>query len=467
MYNPAQIERGRMKRAILLVDDDRDALASLARALGTTGLDADIFAASDAPSAIKLQAKHSPAVAVIDLSLNDIEGVESGFKLLRALISADIALRVVVLTGHSAVEFGVRAISLGAANFLEKPADIKHLSALLADGFKQSELRRAYAAALKSEGDLLQRVIIGTSAASQALRESVRYAASNNLAVFINGETGTGKGLCASCIHQASARARGRFVRYQPSYMTADLINSDLFGHTKGAFTGATDNKVGLLSEAQGGTLFLDEIDELPQESQVLLLGLLQDRKYRKVGSVKEESSDFRLISASNRNLEECLESGKIRRDLFHRFARHTITIPPLRERREDIELLANTYLTALRVEDGYSVLGFDSAVIWRLRGYDWPGNVRELEGVVESAVARAQFEGHSTVRESHVTLGLQSSSRESSNEQESFFERVESFKMKLVKEALVKSDGNQVMAAAALGIDRGTVRKILSRVKP
>jgi two-component system response regulator AtoC len=452
-----------MKRNLLLVDDDNEALSSLAKALLPQGLDADIYVATTADEAIGLQKKYSPSVAVIDLSLNNKEGVESGFNLLRALLQNDVAMRVVVLTGHSSTEFGVRAITMGAANFLEKPADIKHLAALLQDGYKQAELRRAYVAATSGDTDILERMVIGHSEAIKKVRESIRYAASNNLSVFINGETGTGKGLCANAIHQLSARRSGKFVRFQPSYMNSDLINGDLFGHIKGAFTGATDNKPGLVAEANGGSLFLDEIDELPPESQVMLLGLLQDRKFRKVGSVKEESSDFRLIAASNRNIEECLASGRLRRDLFHRFARYTITLPPLRDRQSDIEAIAEAYLAALRSRDGYSVLGFDPGALWALRNREWLGNVRELEGVVESAVARAQFEGESCVKESHLSLAAPPSGETPGN---SFYDKVETYKFRLVQEALVKSDGNQVMAAASLGIDRGTVKKIISKTR-
>ncbi len=455
-----------MKRSLLLVDDDTEALASLAKALTPMGLDTDIYLAATADAALEHQKKYSPSVAVIDLSLNDREGVESGFILLRSLLQNDSAMRVLVLTGHSSVEFGVRAISMGAANFLEKPANIKHLGALLQDGFKQAELRMAFNAATSDKDDLLNRLVVGKSEAAQTIRDSIRYAASNNLSVFINGETGTGKGLCASVIHQVSARRNARFVRYQPSYMNSDLVNSDLFGHIKGAFTGANENKTGLVSEANGGTLFLDEIDELPSESQVTLLGLLQDRRFRKVGAVKEETSDFRLIAASNRNIDECLASGRLRRDLFHRFARYTINLPPLRERREDIEMIAESYLALLRSRDGYSVLGFDPSVLWTLQNQEWLGNVRELEGVVESAVARAQFEGQSCVRDSHLAFGSTSHQLSGSSVQGSFFDKVEAFKLKLVQEALVKTDGNQVMAAAALGIDRGTVRKIIARTK-
>lgn len=453
-----------MKRSLLLVDDDKEALSSLARALAPQGLDADIYTAFDADGAIALQRKHSPSVGVIDLSLNEREGVESGFNLLRTLLSNDVAMRVIVLTGHSSTEFGVRAITMGAASFLEKPADIKHLAALLQDGYKQSELRRAYVAATSGADDILERMVIGKSDAIKKVRESIRYAASNNLSVFVNGETGTGKGLAAHAIHQLSARRSAKFVRFQPSYMNPDLINSDLFGHIKGAFTGASDNKTGLVAEANGGTLFLDEIDELPPESQVMLLGLLQDRKFRKVGSVKEESSDFRLIAASNRNIDECLANGKLRRDLFHRFARYSITLPPLRERPGDIELIAEAYLGTLRARDGYSVIGFDPGALWALRNKEWLGNVRELEGAVESAVARAQFEGESCVRESHLSFSAVLSKEVSSG---SFYDKVEAFKLKLVQDALVKSDGNQVMAATALGIDRGTVKKIITKAKP
>ena len=180
--------------------------------------------------------------------------------------------------------------------------------------------------------------MIGESAAAQKLKCELSYAAQSNQAVLLNGETGTGKGLCAQVIHELSPRKARALVRYQPLYSSPDLVNSDLFGHLQGAFTGAAENREGLLNEAQGGTLFLDEIDELPPTTQVTLLGVLQDRRYRPLGSNKEQAADFRLICASNQNLEHCVQSGKLRVDLYHRLAHLQIQILPLRERLAALE---------------------------------------------------------------------------------------------------------------------------------
>jgi DNA-binding NtrC family response regulator len=231
-------------------------------------------------------------------------------------------------------------MQLGAASFLEKPADPEHLAALLKDACAQAELRRAYNE-LKNEGSRAGlSELSGISVALQKLREEIEFVATTNQPVLLLGETGTGKSLCARLIHDLSKRRTRKCIYYQPNFGGGDIVQSELFGHTKGSFTGAVENRRGLVVEADGGTLFIDELDAVPAETQVKLLDLVQEQRIRPIGSDVYQKVDCRCIAATNRPIQEALDSGLIRRDLHHRLAHCVISIPPLRERLEDLPLL-------------------------------------------------------------------------------------------------------------------------------
>ena len=448
--------------SILLVDDDSEALLSLARALKAAGLAASVHAAGNPATARDLFIQKRPNVVVLDLALVPAHGVESGFELLKEFSAVDGSARIIMLTGHNAIEHGIRALNLGAASFLEKPADIPLMIALIRDGIHQAEIRRAYEKLKQKRSDVLEDLVVGTSAVIDEVRKNIRYAAANNQAVLITGETGSGKGLCAVAIHRLSARAARHFVRYQSTYSTADLVNSELFGHTKGAFTGALGDRRGLLSDADGGTLLLDELDELPQETQVTLLGVLQERKFRPVGANAEVSSDFRLICATNADPQKSIESGKLRRDLFHRVAHLIIHLPALRERRQDIAPLSAHVLRRLSEREAVAVYEFDPDAVAKLEAYDWGGNVRELEAVVEGAAFRAQYGGRRVIAPNDVVFV--GAAPLNPAHKKSFSEQVEDYKHALIEAALQRHAGNQVKAAQELGIDRSSMRRILAR---
>ena len=449
------------KTSVLLVDDDSEALESLSRALSVSNIGARIVAATRAEKGLELLAESKADVAVIDLSLDPARGVESGFELLSNILRQDAACRVIVLTGHGSLEHGVRALSLGAASFLEKPADISHLAALIRDGIRQSGLKRAYNSLILQQQSSVATLVAGSSHAMQKVRESIQYAAQTMQPVMIYGETGTGKGLCAQAIHALSPRKSQRFVRYQPNFSTADLVNSDLFGYVKGAFTGASDNRKGLLTEAHLGTLFLDEIEALPSETQVTLLGVLQDKRFRMVGSDRENVADFRLICASNENVELCVEQGRIRRDFYHRVAHFKLELPALRDRRVDIAELSELFLGRLREREQLSVFSIEASAHEMLLAYDWPGNVRELESVLEGAAYHARFKGRAAISSEDIHTG---STASASGEAADFASRVLEYKRKLINESLARHGGNQSKASRELGLDRSTMLRILKR---
>ena len=448
---------------ILLVDDDSQMLLSLTKALKAGGLSCAMHAATKHDKAIELLLDKKPQVAVVDLCLDEKQGVESGFNLITDILSNDTTCRIIVLTGHGSVEYGVRAVNTGAANFLEKPADIHHLCALIKDGISQSDLRRAFSKLAIQKTNFIQSPIIGSSAKTKTLLQEIEYAARNSLPVLISGETGTGKGLVAKTIHLLSDRSKNNFVRYQANFGTADLVNSDLFGHQKGAFTGASEDRRGLFAEAEEGTFFLDEIDELPLEVQVTLLGVLQEKKFRPVGSSKELPVSIRLVSATNQNIDKCLAEGKIRKDFYHRIAHIKIQIPPLRERKEDIPELCNYFMSRIRDTENLSVLAAEPAALAKLTAYDWPGNIRELEAAVESAMHKAQYEGRTVLSENDLILGQKNSvMTEGLSQSGNFHDQVKDFKLKIIKQKLAEVGGNQLKASKELGLDRSTLRRLL-----
>lgn len=449
---------------VLLVDDDGDALTSLARALKVQLPSFQFHGAARREQALALLAERRPHVAVLDLSIDPTRGVESGFTLLTEIVTHEPGCRIIVVTGHGSVEVGVRALQLGAASFVEKPADIPHLAALVKDGAHLSHLLRAYEKLRTRGASAPETSIIGESAATLRIRESVAYAARTSQAVLITGETGTGKGLTALAIHELSARQAHPLIRFQPSFGSADLVNSQLFGHLRGAFTGASDDRTGLLVEADGGSLFLDEIDELPLDTQVTLLGVLQEKRFRPLGSNKEVTVDVRIMCATNQDPMTAVAKGKLRKDFYHRIAHCVIHLPPLRERASDIPSIA-THLLARWNEVGHlSTHDLSPRATAALMRHDWPGNIRELEAVLEGAAFRAQFAGRRTIEEGDLTF-VGSASPSTSGYDSTFHEQVENFKLRLIESALTQSEGNQAKAAQALGLERSTLRRFLQRL--
>lgn len=452
---------------MLIVDDDQDARESLARALKQYRLAVDIFLAADVKSAMELAGKEDLDLAIVDLCLDLKQGVESGFELIKALKQNKKNIKIIVLTGHSSVAHGVRALQLGASSFLEKPANIEHLIALCQDALSQVAILKSLEELKVDRQQLeVEKIFVGNSDAVKKLRSEVLYAVSHNQPVYIYGETGTGKGLCAQSIHNLaihnSGTAKNRFIRYQPSLAAAAVAASELFGHLKGSFTGALEEREGLLKRADGGTLFLDEVDELSLDLQVSLLGVLQDKHFRALGSDKEIKSDFRLISASNRPIEESFNLGKLRKDFYHRCAHCKIELPPLRNRKQDILPIAEDQLKKLVEREGLEVFDIASSAKEALQSYEWPGNIRELLATVESAVYRARFNGHDIIQVEDLDFSIAASKNKSDSR--TLYDKVDEYRKQLCLEALEAAGQNQVQASKNLGIDRATLRRILSK---
>lgn len=448
---------------VLIVDDDGDAASSLARVLRLQ-IPQAVFEIATSEAAAEPLLRRQPEVVILDLSLDQVRGVESGFQLLEAVQRLSLHTRTIVVTGNGSLRHGIRALRDGAAHFLEKPADAAHLAALVRDAIAQARIRREFAklsttAAAPALGEL-----VGQSQEILGVREQLSIAARSTLPVLLTGETGTGKGMCARLIHSLSDRKAAQFVRCQPNFGSGDLVASELFGHAKGAFTGAIENKAGLLRDADKGTLFLDEVDELPPHAQIMLLEALQEGTFRAVGGSKNESADFRLISALNKPIADVMAKGRFREDFYHRIAHIVIEIPPLRARKEDIPILAETF--RVRAEDRQKLppVSISGAAIELLYKHEWPGNVREFQAAIERGCVHAHIAGRTMVEARD--LGLHSSAAGSvagTGTVSSLASSVEHLKIKIVEDALRRAGGNQLAASKELGIDRKTLRKIVT----
>lgn len=449
---------------VLIIDDDGEAVLSLTRALQAKVNDVTAFGVGSISRAQEHAASFDPHVAIVDLSLEPKRGVESGFECIQFLKQHVPHCKLIVLTGHSSTENGIKALQLGASHFLEKPPHLDHLAALVLDAGAQSNMLRTYSA-LKNDSPVesLSSELLGESDKAAALRKKILIAASSPLPVLLTGETGTGKTLCASLIHSLSDRKKASFICYTPNYGTPDLVASDLFGHLKGSFTGALESRKGLLEECHRGTLFLDEVDELPMETQVSLLRFLQAGAFRPTGSNKEMVTDVRLVAATNRTLVEIREKNKLREDFLQRIAHLVIEVPALRERLNDIPLLAQSVISKLRRTHPISVQGMESDALAALQRHDWPGNIRELEGCVQRAVYNAQFNSRTFIHEEDLELQSKGARSDVSGAN-GFHAAVEAFKFSLVESALKDANGNQVHAAKRLGLDRSSLRRILNR---
>ena len=371
---------------ILVVDDDHNILQVLRMRLESDGH--NVFMASDTAQALSRIAADRVDLALIDLKLKD----EDGMALMEDLRCQVPGLPVIILTAFGSIDTAVAAMKRGAYNYLTKPFDghalLAQVDKALAQGQLSTEVRRLR--------DLVKERygfdnIIGNSAAIQKVLERVSQAAHSESSVYIEGGSGTGKELIAKTLHLASPRREGPFIAINCAAIPETLLESELFGYQKGAFTGAHRTKKGLLSEANGGTFFLDEISEMSPAMQVKLLRALEERSFYPLGGGETIHVDIRIIAASNKSLEAEIEKGAFREDLFYRIHVIPIRLPALRARKEDIPLLANHFLEKFTREMQKPIDGFTTAAMEKMMAYDWPGNVRELENAVECAVAMSE----------------------------------------------------------------------------
>ncbi len=439
---------------ILIVDDEEGLRRLLVRVLTKEGYRAEAVASG--PEALRRIAGESFDLVITDIQMPGMTGLE----LLAELKSFDPALPVVVITAYGTVESAVQALRAGAYDYLTKPFESDEIKLTVAKAF---ERERLLAENLYLQQELRERYpfsgIVGGSQAMQRVFEVVNSVATSNANVLITGESGTGKELIARSIHQHSNRRDNPFIVLNCAALSEGVLESELFGHEKGAFTGALAAKKGRFELAHQGTLFIDEVGEMSLAAQVKLLRVIQEHEFERVGGTRTIHSDVRLVAATNKDLAEEVRRGRFREDLYYRLNVVNIELPPLRERREDIEPLATYFLAKYVRETGRPVTGLSPRVLSCLLAYDWPGNVRELQNVMERAVVLCKSE---TVTPRDLPQGLMGSSQiclELPESGGSLTEILEDLERQLILQTLAREKGSQTRAAEVLGIKRTTLR--------
>ena len=437
-----------MARQILLIDDD----ASLRRVTEFNLQEAGyhVLTASDGAAGLTLFKRYRPELVITDVQMPGMDGYE----VLATVLALEPQTLVIIVTAFSTVAQAVDAMKVGAYDYLAKPFSRDQLSLTVAKAFEYRNLRQENTqlkAALSENADSEQ--IIGQSRGMQQLLLRVEKVAASQASVLISGESGTGKEVIAKALHRGSERSNGPFVAVNCAAIPKDLIESELFGHLKGSFTGAIKDRKGKFSLADGGTLFLDEIGELPIDLQPKLLRALQEQQFEPVGGGSEQV-DVRVLAATNRNLDEAMQSGGFREDLYYRLAVVPIEIPPLRERREDIPLLLDFFL--LKRHAGTTV-NFSAEVVAYLQKYHWPGNVRELENVVEQMMIlrSSDIMGLADLPE-RIGRPSATTNKVLNLPEEGY--SLEALEQEAVEEALRRCNGNKSKAAVFLKIPRHTL---------
>ena len=370
---------------ILVVDDEANARTALAELLREEGF--DVETAADAFKALGKLEAFSPHVVVTDLKMPGMDGIE----LVKKLRSMEDVPAVIVMTAFGAVESAIEAMRAGAEEYLTKPLNFDELLVVVDKVFANQALRRETVQLRKRVRDrVAPGNMVGSSPPMQRVFEIVEQVAPSRATVLITGESGTGKELVANAIHQRSPRAAGPFIKLHCAALAESLLESELFGHEKGSFTGAMTRKDGRFSLADGGTLFLDEIGEISTSLQVKLLRFLQEHEFERVGGTQTIHVDVRVIAATNRDLKEEVARGRFREDLFYRLNVVNIETPPLRDRKSDIPAIAKFFVDRYAKDNGKTVENISSLALELLVAYDWPGNVRELENAIERAIVLA-----------------------------------------------------------------------------
>lgn len=450
---------------ILVVDDEeivREVVQTLLRKQGY-----DVFLAPTAEEALDLLEGSSFDVVLLDLMLPGVDGLEA----LRRMRERDPEQTIIMMTAFGSVETAVEAMKMGAFHYLTKP--FKNDEVLLLLG-KALERRHLVDENQRLKQALSQRYrfgrLVGKSRPMQDVFRLVEQIAPSRSTVLIQGESGTGKELIAHAVHAQSTRAHNPFVVVNSNSIPADLLESNLFGHVKGAFTGATHHKKGLFEVAHGGSIFFDEISTVRPEVQAKLLRVMQEREFLPLGSTVTVTVDVRIIAATNVDLKNMVESGEFREDLYYRLNVITVKLPPLRERPEDIPLLVADFLEKYNAENGKSVEGFTPAAQQRLLHHDWPGNVRELENLVERAVvlSRKDWIDEDLVPAEVGEGTMASSPGPAIPEIEpgfNYYEAVERYERSLIESTLIRCRGVQKKAAEMLGLKATTLNEKIKRL--
>ena len=441
-----------MKPAVLVVDDERGVRSALAGVLGDEGYAVDTVDSGEA--CLERVVGRVFDVIILDIWLPGIDGLET----LTSLRQQGVDGQVVMISGHGSIEAAVRAIKLGAFDFVEKPLSLEKTVLVVRNALRQRRLE-AENRALRADADRRQ-VMVGESAVMVQLRAQIAMAAPTHGRVLIHGENGTGKELVARSVHALSRQAGGPFVEVNCAAIPEDLIESELFGHSRGAFTGAVSDRRGKFELAHGGTIFLDEIGDMSLKTQAKVLRVLQEQVVEPVGGRVGVEVDVRVVAATNKSLQDEIRAGRFRDDLFYRLNVVPIFVPPLRDRREDIERLIEHFRDRYASEYGHRVKTVDAEALAMLRAYEWPGNVRELRNVVERVVIMAPgpvvtardlaFLDTTAARPPSPSVPVRPGLR--------LLEARDRFERDYILRVLADQQGNITRAADALGLERSNL---------
>ncbi|PYK13561.1 MAG: PEP-CTERM-box response regulator transcription factor [Verrucomicrobia bacterium] len=447
-----------MKPKLLIVDDDEAIRTQMKWALDE---DYEVHFAEDRKAAVEIFEAHSPGVTLLDLGLPPRPNeCEEGLAVLSDILAIDNTAKVIIISGQGEKQNAIQAVGAGAYDFLCKPVEMQELRLLIRRCIHVMELEKEYHKLQQSQRPDVFENMLGTSPQMQAVFAFIRKVAGTNAPVLLLGESGTGKEMAAAAIHHRSARKDGPFVAINCNAIPENLLESELFGHEKGSFTGAHIQRKGLLETASGGTLFLDEIGELPPAIQVKLLRFLQEQRLQRVGGRQELQVDTRLVAATNGDLKGLISNGKFREDLYFRLAVVTIRLLPLRERGEDIVFLAREFLQRYGSQNGRAKMVFAPDALRAMSRYSWPGNVRELQNRVKRGVIMTSG---SRVTAKDLELegdrGVVSSSATTLRQAREHVER------EMVEQALKKNSGKITSAAADLGISRPTLYELMEKL--
>ncbi|AEC01861.1 sigma-54-dependent transcriptional regulator [Parasphaerochaeta coccoides] len=445
-----------MKRTILIADDEKNIREGLGMAMELEGY--AVLLAADGTEAWNLINSQTVDLVISDLRMPGLSGEE----LLKKISGAYPRLPVVILTGHGTIESAVTAMRDGAVDFITKPVNLDRLTLLVKRSLDNRDLYDQHQQLQEEVKQLRARTkydkIIGKSSKLVRMMDMIQQIAPTKASVLITGESGVGKELVSDAIHDFSTRSSGPFIKVHCAALSSSLLESELFGHEKGAFTGAVSQQKGRFELADGGTIFLDEIGEISQATQIKILRVLQEKTFERVGGEKTLSVDVRVISATNRNLQEEIAKGNFREDLYYRLNVVHIDVPPLRERKDDIMLLSTSFLEHFAKENNKPIVGFSNRARNALFTYDWPGNIRELRNCVESAVVMSRgtvievedlppivANAETDVR---ITLPVGITLAEAEKE--------------LIVNTIARNGGNKSKAAEVLGIGRKTLHRKL-----
>jgi two-component system nitrogen regulation response regulator NtrX len=446
-----------MNHSILIVDDDVEILNSLSGILQDEGY--NTITAKTGEDALKLIQENGVELVLLDVKLPDIDGVE----VLRKIKETESDISVIMISGNATISIAVESTKLGASDFIEKPfSPIEKIDRMLLT-IKQAIERQQLEQENRTFRSKEQRkyAMVGESEATQRLYDQIDKAAPSKGRVLITGENGTGKELVARAIHQMSNRSSGKFIEVNCAAIPQELIESELLGHEKGSFTGAGARQIGKFEQAIGGTLFLDEIGDMSLTAQSKVLRAIEEGEIQRIGGTRTLKLDVRLISATNKVLEKEIEKGNFRQDLFYRLNVIPITVPPLRERKDDIPILVQHFVEQFCDENGKPVKKISLDALTALKNYEWPGNIRELRNIVERLIIMVD---NDTINASHILSAMRIDHTQASSpaDSKSLKDMMDEYEKKIIISELEANEGNVSQTAKKLNIDRANLYRKL-----